>query len=79
MSIYSLKISARSVPKEFTAEGFVERFVNKDNVVEACVVRDFSAVTRKVERLFELDRRIKQMEINLSPEFNPGKRTGCCK
>lgn len=78
-SIYSLRIDKNMLSSTMSSEDFSKKFLNTDNIAMTGLNRDFFDLPKEIEKLYALDRRIKQMEIDLSPEPHIAKKGGCMK
>lgn len=72
-SIYSLRIKKSLIPAQMKNEEFSERFQNTDNIIQTALGRDFSELLHELDELCELGKKIRQMEIDLSPDDHVAK------
>lgn len=61
--LYSLGV--RPLPPGMSANEFQARFLNTDNIIQTAIVKDCGELFRECDTLFDLDRQVKQMEIDL--------------
>lgn len=61
----SYSLTVKPIPAGMSANDFQSRFLNQDQIIQTALVKDCGALFRAMEVLFDLDRRIKQMDINL--------------
>lgn len=72
--IYSLAIDRDNLPMDIKSEEFSGRFLNNDNIIQTALTRDFKGLISELDKIYEADRKVKQMEIDLSPEAHPLKQ-----
>lgn len=60
---YTVKV--KNLPSDISAKDFSARFINKDNVIQTAVVKNCGVLYRVSMKLFETDKKIKELAINL--------------
>lgn len=79
ISLYSLMVSKEFLKPNMKSEDLAMRFLNTDNIVQTALSRDFGNLHNDMDKMYYIDRKVKQMEIDLSGADHFAKSKGCMK